>query len=182
MQNKTNNAAAKGQNNRLLYAILACLVLIIILLIILLLHSCPGGDHEYTDFDRDPNALIGQLEGKSPEEIQAELDRIVEEGMFNISINATPVFKDGSAKGNLRIENIPANHYNMKVTITLDETGEVIYKSGIIEPNHHIENDKLEIVLPKGYHAATAVFTAYEPDTNELVGQAAAKINILVEN
>ena len=33
---------------------------------------------------RDPNAALGQLEGKTPDELQADLDRIVEEGMFNI--------------------------------------------------------------------------------------------------
>ena len=36
---------------------------------------------------RDPNATVGQYEGKSEAEIQAELDKVVQEGMFNISIN-----------------------------------------------------------------------------------------------
>ena len=36
----------------------------------------------------------GQLEGKTPEEIQAELDRQVSEGMFNISIASVAQFVD----------------------------------------------------------------------------------------
>ena len=181
--NKPNNTSTEKNKDRTLYAILACMIVIIIILIILLLRSCPGGEkHIITDYDRDPNASIGQLEGKTPEEIQAELNRIVEEGMFNISINATPVFPNGSAAGSLKIENVPANHYNMKVKITLDETGEVIYQSGIIEPNHHIENAPLDVPLSKGTHAATATFTAYEPETNAVMGHAAVKISILVEN
>ena len=181
--NKTRNTSPSKKNDRMQYAILVCMMIIIIVLIVLMLRSCPGEEkHIITDYDRDPNASIGQLEGKTAEEIQAELNRIVEEGMFNISINATPVFPNGSAAGSLKIENIPANHYNMRVTITLDETGEVIYRSGIIEPNHHIETAPLDVPLPKGTHAATATFTAYEPDTNEVMGHAAARISILVEN
>ncbi|MBE6759014.1 MAG: hypothetical protein E7554_02870 [Ruminococcaceae bacterium] len=185
MQNNNNPGSkpAGRKTDRTLYAVLACMLVIIVVLIILLLRSCPGGDrHIMTDYDIDPNASIGQLEGKTPEEIQAELNRIVEEGMFNISINATPVFNNGTAAGSLKIENIPANHYNMKVKITLDSTGEVIYQSGIIEPNHHIENAPLDVPLPKGTHAATATFTAIDPETNAAMGYAAARITILVEN
>ncbi len=181
--NKPNKNTSGKKDDRVLYAVLACMIIIIVILVILLLRSCPGGEkHIITDYDRDPNASIGQLEGKTPEEIQAELNRIVEEGMFNVSINATPVFHSGSEAGSLKIENIPANHYNMKVKITLDKTGETIYQSGIIEPNHHIENARLDVPLPKGSHAATAIFTAYEPETNSVMGNAAVKINILVEN
>ncbi len=177
MQNKTEDKNQK----KLLLAVLVCMVVMIVLIIILLLRTCNCGDGSET-LNRDPNASIGQLETKTPEEIQAELDRIVEEGMFNISINPTPVFPDGSSEGNLRIENIPANHYLMSVKITLDDTGEVIYQSGLIEPNHHIENAKLIIPLEKGVYAATAVFTAHDAETEAQKGTAAAKINVIIEN
>ena len=69
-----------------------------------------------------------RLEGKTEEQIVEELNRIVEEGMFNISINTQPEFPDGSSPGNLCIENSPANHYLMVVEITLNDTGEDVYK------------------------------------------------------
>ncbi len=185
MQNeKPRNNKQGRSSDRVLYVILACMLVIIVVLIILLLRPCSGGgeNHISTELDRDPNASIGQLEGKTPEEIEAELNRIVEEGMFNISINPAPVFPSGSEPGNLRIENIPSNKYNMTVKITLDETGEIIYQSGIIEPNHHIESDVLDVILEKGKYNATAVFTAYEPENNRARGQAAVKILIQVQN
>ena len=37
--------------------------------------------------------------GKSPEDIQGMLDAIVEEGMFNVSVNARVVFEDSKASG-----------------------------------------------------------------------------------
>ena len=131
---------------------------------------------------RAAGAQLGQLEGKTEEEIQKELNRIVEEGMFNISINTAPIFENGGAEGPLQIENVPGNRYLMQVQITLDDTGELIYKTGLIEPNHHIQNTKLDVELGKGEYLATAVFNAYDPETEEYVGSAGAKLTITVLN
>ncbi|WP_165253149.1 hypothetical protein [Adlercreutzia sp. ZJ304] len=122
----------------------------------------------------------GQLSGKSQEEIQAELDRIVEEGMFNISIASFIEFPNGSSEGAVRIENVPNNHYLMRVSIMRDDTGETIYTTDFIEPNHHIENDTLDVDLPAGTYPCTAMFYAYDMNTEELRGQAAAKVTISV--
>lgn len=129
---------------------------------------------------RDPNAALGQLEGKTPEEIQKELDRIVEEGMFNISIASSVEFADGTSEGELRIENVPNNPYLMKVEITCDDTGEAVYTSGMIEPNHHIQKARLDVDLDAGDYPCTAVFYAYGKDEEQLVGQAAAKMTVSV--
>ena len=129
---------------------------------------------------RDPNAALGQLEGKTPEELQAELDRIVEEGMFNISIASYVEFADGAAEGEMRIENVPGNHYLMQVEVVRDDTGETVYRTGMIEPNHHIQRARLDVDLDAGSYACTAVFYAFEPDTEEPVGQAAAQMTIVV--
>ena len=134
-----------------------------------------------TSEGRDPNAALGQLEGKSPEEIQAELDRIVEEGMLNISIASVVEFADGTAPGELAIENVANNHYLVKVEITRDDTGEVIFNTGFIEPNHHIQHAKLNVDLDAGTYACTAVFSGYDPQTEELVGQAGANITVVVQ-
>lgn len=54
---------------------------------------------------RDPHATVGQYEGKSEAEIQAELDKVVQEGMFNISINPDIRMTSGRAEAELRVEN-----------------------------------------------------------------------------
>lgn len=125
---------------------------------------------------------LGQLDGKSDEEIQAELDRVVDEGMFNISIAASILFENGNAPGELRIENVPGNRYLMKVDIVRDDTGEIIYTTDLIEPNHHIQSDTLDVSLPAGLYDCTAVFEAYDPETEEAIGQAAANIVIQIMN
>ena len=128
----------------------------------------------------DPTAQDGQAPYKSAEEIQAELDREVEEGMFNISIASSIQFDDGTSSGTAYIENIPGNRYLMKVSITSDDTGEVLYESGVLKPNQFIEQIALTQDLEPGTYPATATFTALDETTYDEVGQAAAKISINV--
>lgn len=131
---------------------------------------------------RDPNGLIGQVEGKSTEEIQAELDRLIAEGMLQISIASKVEFKDGTSEGAIQIENVPNNHYLVQVTIVRNDTGEQIYESGILEPNYHIQTAKLDTPLPKGTYECTATFHALDMETEEERGTAAATIEIDVLN
>ncbi len=124
----------------------------------------------------------GQLEGKTEQEIIDELNKKVQEGMFNISIASVVEFEDGTSEGEVKIENSPANSYLMQVDITLDDDGTVVYESPILEPNHHIQTAPLSVDLDKGTYNATAVFHALDPVSEEELGQAAAKIVIAVEN
>lgn len=173
--------ASGGSNKRIFYiALVAALLIVIGVLVFLLLR--PGGERAVAGKSRDPNANVGQYEGKTQEEIIEELNKIVEDGMFNISINSDIVFERGDGEGDLRIENIAANRLLMSVQITLDETGEMIYETDIIEPGYYIQTDRLDVILKKGVYPATALFTAYDPDTEEVVGQAGAKVTITVKN
>ncbi|WP_101550156.1 MULTISPECIES: hypothetical protein [Anaerotruncus] len=169
--------ATRDGGKKLLAAACVLLLLVLGILAFLLLRAPKAGP---SGLAREAAALAGQLEGKTEEEIQAELNRIVEEGMFNISINTAPTFENGKAEGPLQIENVPGNRYLMQVLITLDDTGELIYETGLIEPNHHIQSAKLDVELEKGEYLATAVFNAYDPETEEYIGSAGAKLTITV--
>ena len=129
---------------------------------------------------RDPNAAVGQLEGKTPEEIQAELDRIVEEGMFNISIASVIQFDDGAAPGKAYIENVPGNRYLMQVSIVLDDTSETVYETKAIKPGQYIEDITLSKDIDQGAYPATATFTALDQESHEEGGKAAAKVPLNV--
>ena len=137
-------------------------------------------DTGYERYQFDTAAMAGRIQQMTEEEIQAELNRVVEEGMFNISIASAIVFPSPTSEGEARIENIAANHYHMQVDITLDETGETVYSSKLIQPGYSIENIKLEKELEPGEYAATAVFNAITQQELQLFGQAAAQITIYV--
>lgn len=149
-----------------------CVVLIVLLAFVML-----GGNQKSTR-----SGQVGQLEGKTPEEVQAELDRVVEEGMFNISIASTVELENGTAPADIRVENVPGNHYLMRVEVTDDATGQTVYTTDFIEPNHHIQTDTLDVDLDAGTYECTATFFAYDQETEDEVGQAAAKMTIRVLN
>ena len=128
----------------------------------------------------DLNAQEGQAPYKTPEEIQAELDRIVEEGMFNISIASVIQFDDGAAPGKAYIENVPGNRYLMQVSIVLDDTSETVYETKAIKPGQYIEDITLSKYIDQGAYPATATFTALDQESHEEVGKAAAKVTLNV--
>jgi hypothetical protein len=134
------------------------------------------------EYEREITAKLGQLEGKSEADIQAELNRVVGEGMFHISINTAPVFQDGKSEGNLEIENVPNNRYLMRVEIMDNASGEELYSTKYIEPNSHIQKAALEKELEAGEHEATATFYAYDPDSLTEIGSAACEMLIYVIN
>lgn len=157
---------------------------IIILIVVLVLAAIGVGAWAFISQSGgfyDNSAQNGQAPYKTDEEKQAELDRVVEEGMLSISIASVIEFQNGTSEGTAYIENVPSNKYVMKVTITLDSNDEVVYESGGIKPDSHIDTIKLTKDLAAGTYPATATFTAYDPDSLDEVGQAAAKITIVVD-
>lgn len=166
----------KKKKKRAWIIVLILLLAAIVVACLLAFYMCDAENN------RDRNADFGQLEGKSTAEIQEMLNQQVEEGMFNISIAGVVEFENGTAPGNWEIENIPGNRYLMQVTVTRDDNGETIYESGIIDPNYHIQRAPLAYDLPAGEYNCTAVFSALDPETEEMVGQAGAKVLVRVKS
>lgn len=162
-------------------------IIVIVLLLIAIaagalawLYTCSNVD--MPGKPRNLNAELGMLDGKTDAEIQAEMNRVVDESMFDISIASTMEFPDGASEGDIRIENVPGNRYLLECQLIETETGDVLYESGILEPNHHISKGKLLKDLEAGVYSALAVFTALDPDTEDEVGKSNVEVTIIVQN
>lgn len=176
-QQSANDSAKKpGGNKRTILIVVGCIMAALAVWLLVWLFACNGSNLF------DSSARDGQAPYKTDEEIQAELNRVVEEGMFNISIASVIQFEDGQSNGTAYIENVPGNHYLMQVTITDDDSGDVLYESGVLKPNQFIENITLAKDLDAGTYSATATFKALDETTYDEVGQAAAKVTINVLN
>lgn len=155
-------------------------ITVIVVLVMLALSGLLVWNVTHADkLTKSVTAQLGQLEGKTNDEIIAALNRVVEDGQMCISINANPTFASGTSAGTLRIENNPNNRYAQVVVITRDDTGETIYHSGLIDPNYHVQEDVLAVHLDAGDYPCTATFTAYDTEQS-VIGTAAAKITITV--
>lgn len=174
-KNGTGSAAnATPAGKRTILVVIGIIVAAIAIWVLVWLFACNGNGL------LDPTARDGQAPYKTAEEMQAELDRVVEEGMFNISIQSNIIFDNGESSGTANIENVPGNHYLMQVVITDDDTGDLLYESGILKPNQFIEKITLAKDLDAGTYNATATFKALDETTYDEVGQAAAKVTISV--
>ena len=169
----------RKEKNRKQYLLILLLLLIIGVLAALLLQNQKKNQKTY---ETEVAAKLGQLEGKSEAEIQEELNRVVEEGMFHIAINSDPVFPDGASEGSLEIENVQNNRYLMRVEILDGETHEVLYESKYIEPNSHIQKAALKKELEAGDYPAVAVFYAYDPESLTEMGSTACQITVHILN
>lgn len=128
----------------------------------------------------DENAQEGGLTLKSKEAIQEELNRKVEEGMINISMNTSPVFEDGKAKGDLMIVNSERNNYPQVVYIVLKDTQEEIYRSGAIPVGSKIEYAPLDVDLAPGVYDCVAYFNNVDVESGTYLGTAGAEIQLTV--
>lgn len=124
----------------------------------------------------------GAVSSLSPEDLQAELQKGVDESTFSFRINSVPEFDDGQSQGNLMIENPTYNTYLMKVQITLNDTGQTVYETDLLKPGTAIALDSLDVPLEKGEYPATAMITAYDADTNGEIGKTAAGLTITIKN
>lgn len=121
---------------------------------------------------------------------EEELKKIMDDSKVAVSMNSMPYFENGSAKGNLKIENMEFNKRLMKVEIYLDKDLEAgikdkpIYATEKLLPhNSHINEDVLSTALSKGVYPATAYITTFDVnDPSIYLGQASVGIEIVIGN
>ena len=140
----------------------------------------PQPEIQYPQLEPEARVQSGTL--NDPAGRQAELDAIVAEGMLTFSINATPFMEDGRAEANLLIENPPGNGNRFTVSISREDTGEEIYKSGYLDPEQYIETAPLDVELPAGEYPCLANFDAYRISDSAYIGRATARITLFVQS
>jgi hypothetical protein len=120
----------------------------------------------------------GYLTHMTPDEVMEQMQRFVDASYFSFKINARPIFETGASAGTLQIENPSYNVYPMVVQVFEDKTGDMLYDSGGILPNHHIDTAKLLKTLPAGKYPATATLNVYDPET--LVWQGKQEVALII--
>lgn len=168
------------------------IVVLIVIIIILLLAKCGGkgitgneGTGRFLNIFNSDAVVSGEKETRSREEIVAELNRQVEDGYISISMNTSPYFENGNAKGNLSIDNSKENRHPQVIQIFLldenDKASDLIYTSPVIPVGSRVDEDSLDVPLSKGTYKCVAYFNAVTEE-GEILGTAGAVINITVKN
>lgn len=172
-----------------LAAVALAVVLVVALSILFFFHKDDKGEPEKSDSPEssetglliyDRNAVEGGWEDVDTVKVLEDLNKKVAAGMINISMNTAPIFDDGKAAGNLMIVNESINRYPQVVEITRNDTGEIIYTSGVIPIGSKIEAARLDVALPAGAYECTAMFYNVDPGNGTRLGCAGASIQVIV--
>lgn len=121
-------------------------------------------------------------DGQNKKDVVADLNKQVEDGMITMSMNTEPVFKDGSSKGNLLIENDNSNKHPQVVQIYIQDSNKLIYTSGMIPVGKSIQEDNLDVNLDKGTYKCVAYFNAVDESTGKKLGTSGANIIVHIQN
>ena len=150
-------------------------ILLLILMLLLLFRCCTVSDHGEPPVGpkvSDDVLVDGELETEKSESIDPQY--------FNIKVNATPTLQNHMM--NLRIENPKKNRYacQVEVVAVLDNAEKTIYLSPKINPGQALEYCTVEDVLSPGNYAATAKYTIYELDSENVIGRSNVELNLIV--
>lgn len=129
----------------------------------------------------------GDIVSGFPDPVEVVVDEVEQQMIgdyaFTVYVNTVPVFQNGNSGGKVYIANSPRNQHPCKVTLTLDEDGSVLYKSGeVLYPDQYIPEINLWKSLSKGVHDATLTYLIYEDDEETQAGVINTKMQIVIEN
>ncbi|GCF95309.1 hypothetical protein NRIC_32000 [Enterococcus florum] len=162
------------------------------LLLLLLLLLLAGGYGAYRFFlapkAQNMSVVSGDFlpEGKdaqkmSDQEIATLAQQTVDKSQFNLMIASESAIDAATQKGMLHIKNPETNGYPINVEIFDDQTGEILYTSGAIQPGEEVSEIQLEKPLNEGTHKTTALFSLYDPQTKQKQGEVSAGVTISVD-
>lgn len=107
----------------------------------------PGPLQDRVNLLGDPHARVGVLNAD---------DAPVEAGSFRLVLNQQPVVDAGSRTCAIQFENPPGNGYNVRLDLVLDETGETLASTRLVEPGRYVETVELSRQLEVGTYPMTA--------------------------
>ncbi|WP_181055307.1 hypothetical protein [Enterococcus mundtii] len=117
----------------------------------------------------------------SEEELSELAQTAADRSKFNLMISPEATFDHRTLQGELMIKNPLENGHPINVEIRKKSNDELVYTSGAIQPGYEIKEVTLEQSLEKGEHPSVAMFSLYDPDTNQKKGQVAAGVTLVIE-
>lgn len=144
------------------------LLVLLVLLIVITFFQC---SHNLSS-KKGTGITEGIIDIGNSDIAQELVNQRVEAGMFQVFMNNNiKVDKEGNA--DVLIQNSKSNHYDCYVELH-NNSGEMVYKSDIIQPGYKLEQDKIEI--QSGEYDCNAYFKVLDTNGNEI-----NKVGLLVK-
>ena len=134
------------------------------------------------DDEMEPLAVYGIMPGKTPEQLDKELNRTVGPKVIAYTLNSHPEYIDGKSAGTIMFENPESNRKYTRLELVRDDTGDVIYETGLLDAGSYVEKAPLEKNLEAGEYPCTAYIYGYSMDNQEYIGKISREITVTVKN
>lgn len=168
------------KSKHLKVAMVGTYILIAVLFVLFLLFRCQclmnGSD---SDLEK---GSIDFVQPKSDRNLQEEVNKAVEQGMFNVFMNTDIILEDSNSKGNLLIQNSETNPSPVFIEIYTKDTNELVYKSDEIPVGYKIEEGKLNVSLDKGTYDCIAYFNVIDETSKEIKNKIGLNVKLTVQN
>jgi hypothetical protein len=185
MPNKTPVAAtepnntASGLTTKRIILILGALVIVCaaVIVAIMLLRSTSDISAEQSPLG---NLVIDE---SNIDAIGAEIEEKVAKGMFETHMNTTWTFPDGeSASSNAVMGNAASNNYPFYFTVTLSDTGEIVYTSSLLPVGTVIKEIVLNKDLDKGVYPAVVGINMVDENGEAVENNMGINISVIIEH
>ena len=125
----------------------------------------------------------GVITAENVTEIQEQTRERVERGMFATHMNVGWRFPDGSSpSSNAVMGNSSANRFPFWFTVTLADTSEVVFTSGLMPVGTQISEIKLNTVLPAGDYPAIVNINMVDEEGEPVSGNMGINITLVIQS
>lgn len=156
----------------------AVIAIAIVVTAVLLLNRKPADSMPMADSIGTPVVNKDNLD-----DLAAKVAEQVEKGTFMTHMTTVWRFKDGKSPAHIgTVGNAANNRYPFYFIVTLDDTGEQVYKSSLLPVGSVLKEIILEKELAAGEYEATLSYHLIDDETNEeMESNASFAITIIVE-
>ena len=120
-------------------------------------YGFPGRIQARLDILPDRNAQSGTLHAGEMMEVA--------DGDFWVVMNQLPTMETGSLDCNIEYENPSSNRCAARVSLYLQETGNLLGSTGRVDPGNYVETIRLKQELPPGEYPVTVKLELFEEKT-----------------
>ena len=124
----------------------------------------------------------GSLDAIEDTEKKDEWNQLLLDNRKYMTIENELHVKGADARCEARISNASESGLSCTVTIIRDSTSEILYQSKLLDPGYYIEEIQMESKLREGWYSCTIVWSFYEPDGYEIIGEFAEKAVVIVDD
>ncbi len=178
-QIKMNNPPYTDSKKRILPIIFILILILIIGIMAFIIFSFSHNKEKSKEPITKKRDTIVTIDNKN--EILADLNNKVAEGLFNVTMNVDWSFENSSTPSeNAYVANAVTNTNTVYFDVTIDSTGEKIYESPNIPVGYALKDITLNSELSAGTYTCTVLYHLIDEEENEISNVAVAlKIHVL---